>query len=93
MQIKAFITVPDNKEYYSVIKNTTNSRNLYSTVYPSMQAYLNEKHRFLPANKLIHGDLSTKYLIFLYKKEPIILGSSQDYQKNKYTVCTVSLIQ
>lgn len=67
MQIKAFITVPGNKDYYSVIKNTTNSRNLYSTVYPSMQAYLNEKHRFLPVNKLIHGDLNSKYLIFYIK--------------------------
>ena len=65
MQIKAFITVPGNKDYYSVIKNTTNPRNLYSTVYPTMQTYLNEKHRFLPTNKLIHGDLSGKYLLLI----------------------------
>lgn len=81
MQIKAFITVPDNKEYYSVIKNTTNSRNLYSTVYPSMQAYLNEKHRFLPANKLIHGDLSTKYLIFYIKRSPLSLDQAKTIRK------------
>lgn len=50
--------LPGDKDYYSVIKNTTNSQNLCSIVYPSMQTYLNEKHRFFPTNRLIHGVLS-----------------------------------